>query len=219
MSNIVLPAVGQVSVDMIRDWLIQNEPLFMRKTDFERKFAVGSIVINTNGVNPADQGYPGDWVLVEDDVLLRSVTENAGVVMGDHTQPVPLSHHSHSITSLTMKCVLGARRISQEDEAYLDYLTLDVTGGVASSKCTITLILADYNYGWTGPLSTTITLDPKGNYKGDIPTFWIRYQHRDRRCDEEGNCKYHSVDGWVKVYTTLLAPNGQTFYSQILQRT
>lgn len=66
----------------------------------EGLFPIGHLHITVNNANPATYGYPGTWVMQDEDMTLLTTQDKSAVnkVVGTNTPLVPLLKHSHTAT-------------------------------------------------------------------------------------------------------------------------
>ena len=184
-------------------------------------FPVGHTIITSNPANPSSLGYPGRWQLEEEgcSVISTKVAGNIGGTVGDNSKSVPLRYHTHSLESVSIKVEGGGRRISQESETYLDYVTMRIQGGTPNTDVQVYYEAHSNSYGWYGfNNGVRVRLNGNGWFSGDIPGGWVRYRHRYERCDEENYCRWVGVRGWIKYSLRVVASTGQTFYSELHHR-
>lgn len=63
----------------------------------DRMFPVGHYLFTRNPANPSTYGYPGTWVMEEDDASVHTTTNSGlvGKITGSNTPVVPLPRHGH----------------------------------------------------------------------------------------------------------------------------
>ena len=97
----------------------------------EGLFPIGHLHITVNNANPATYGYPGTWVMQDEDMTLLTTQDKSAVnkVVGTNTPLVPLLKHNHEAQFVGEE--LPAHSHSQDDRTGIT--ALDTQNVIGSS--------------------------------------------------------------------------------------